>query len=110
MSKYLSWTSCSLEAAKATGARLFLDENAELVYSFQTGSITAYSIAGHDPASLGVPSAVYSALSVLYPRSWSHGHIKHSYQLLSGHQLDSYVRSSCSCLRSLAIRVLRKCP
>lgn len=56
MKQYLSWATCTLDAAKASAGRLFLDENAELVYSFQTGNITAYSIAGHDVATLGVPS------------------------------------------------------
>lgn len=59
MTHYLSWAASSLQSVKATGGRLFLDKNAELVYSFQPGRITAYSIAGLDPTGLGTPSTVY---------------------------------------------------
>lgn len=47
--------------SRGTGTRLFLDENAELLYAFQSGSITAYSIATHDFGSAAMGAHIYSA-------------------------------------------------
>jgi hypothetical protein len=52
---YVTWVANSLNTpARSAGTRLFLDENAELLYVFNAGSITAYTIATSEFGSAGM--------------------------------------------------------